>query len=193
MVPAKWTAALLAALLCVGISLQSAELTDAERQRATQLVQNLGDADPAKRAAAETELRGMGAKVLPVLRQSTVPLEIGQERLRAIVVDMTVSNAGINPTDAANLSSLGREEALSKRYENAYRCYHRAEKIYDKLKDDADDMDDDVKEQQYKVLENQAEKRADRAKRLSKGKNFSGLNLGIVRIGVDHDNREDDW
>ena len=193
MMSAKCTLTLLAALLCLGMGLRAAELTEAEKQRAQQLVQTLGDTDPGKRAVAETELRGMGPKVIPVLRASSLDNETGQQRLRAILIDLAVSNAGINPTDGTLMMGLGREEALSKRYDNAYKCYHRAEKIYDKLKDDADDMKDRVKEAEYRDLEDTAERRADRAKRLAKGRDFSGLNLGIVKIGVEHDNREDDW
>lgn len=193
MIPAKRTMVFLAALVCLGWSLRAAELTDVERQQAEQLVQMLGDTDPAKRAAAETELRQMGPKVLPVLSQATVPNETGQIRLRAIVVDMAVDHSRIDPGDAANLMQIGREEALAKRYDTAHRCYRRAEKIYDKLKDDADDMKDKVKETEYRDLQDKAEKRADKAERLAKGRSFSGLNLGVVKIGVEHDNNDQDW
>ena len=193
MMPAKRTAVLLAALLCVGMGLRAAELNDVERQRAQQLVQMLGETDPAKRAAAETELRTMGPKVKPVLATAKVANEAGQTRLRAILVDLTVDSSGINPTDAAALMQLAREEALSKRYDTAHRCYRRAEKIYDKLKDDADDMKDKVKETEYRDLEDKAKRRAKKADRLAKGKSFSGLNLGVVKIGVEHDNSDQDW
>lgn len=179
--------------LFLGTGARAAELTDAERQRAEQMVQGLGDADPAKRAASETELRAMGPKVTPVLVKSTVPNEAGQIRLRAIVVDLSVDSSRIDPTDAGMLMQVGREEALAKRYDAAHRCYRRAEKIYDKLKDDADDMKDKLKEADYSDRERTAKKRADKAERLAKGHGFSGLNLGVVKIGVEHDNTDQDW
>jgi hypothetical protein len=193
MTMAKWSAFLLTLCLFLGSGVRAAELTDAERQRAEQLVQALGDTDPGKRAAAETELRTMGPKVTPVLAKSTVANEAGQIRLRAILVDMSVDSSRIDPADAATLMQIGREEALAKRFDTAHRCYRRAEKIYDKLKDDAGDMKDKVKQAEYRDQEDKAKKRADKAERLAKGQGFSGLNLGVVRIGVEHDNSDQDW
>lgn len=193
MAMAKWSVLLLALCCFLGTGVRAAELTDADRQRAEQLVQTLGDTDPGRRAAAETELRAMGPKVTPVLAKSTVANAEGQIRLRAILVDMSVDSSRIDPTDAATLMQIGREEALAKRYDTAHRCYRRAEKIYDKLKDDADDMKDKIKETEYADQENKAKKRADKAERLAKGHGFSGLNLGVVKIGVEHDNTDQDW
>mgnify|MGYP000271246410 CR=1 FL=1 len=193
MTMAKRGALVTVLFLVFGTAARAAELSDADRQRAEQWVQDLGDADPAKRAAAETELRSMGPKVAPVLSKSTVPNEAGQVRLRAILVDLSVDSSRIDPTDAGTLMQLGREEALAKRYDNAHRCYRRAEKIYDRLKDDADDMKDKVKRTEYRDREQTAKKRADKAERLAKGHGFSGLNLGVVKIGVEHDNSDQDW
>jgi hypothetical protein len=190
---AKWSVLFLTLCLFLGTGVRAAELTDADRQHAEQLVQALGDADAGKRAAAETELRAMGPKVAPVLAKSTVANEAGQIRLRAILVDMSIDSSRIDPTDAGNLMQIGREEALAKRYDTASRCYRRSEKIYDKLKDDAGDMKDKVKQAEYRDQESKAKKRADKAERLAKGQGFSGLNLGVVKIGVEHDNSDQDW
>jgi hypothetical protein len=168
-------------------------LTDAETKRIEELVKQLGDADAARAAAAETELRNLGAKALPALSKATVAGEGATTRLRTIVVDLTVDSARIDPTDANTLSLVGREEALAKRWPLAAKCYRRAEKLYDRLADDAGDRKEKAKKREYEDLRDKAEKRADKAERLAKGEKFTGLNLGIVRVGVEHDNTDADW
>jgi hypothetical protein len=171
----------------------AAGLSDADTKRAQELIQQLGDSDSAKRAAAETELRRFGAAVLPALQSAKVDNEAGQLRLRTILVDLTVDGSRIDAADGNTLTLLGREEALAKRYWTAAKCYRRAEKIYDRLKDDADDRHDKIKEREYKDLRDRAENRANRAEHLAKGERFTGVNLGIVKIGVEHNAGDQDW
>jgi hypothetical protein len=170
-----------------------AALNDEETKRAEQLVKQLDTADANQRAQAEADLRRLGEGVIPVLSRSQVANEEGHVRLRTTLVDLSVDSSRIDPADANKLMLLGREEALAKRFFLATRCYRRAEKIYDRLKDDADDRKDRAKEREYADLQDKAEKRADKADRLARGEKFTGLNLGIVRVGVEHDNSDQDW
>jgi hypothetical protein len=191
---ALWALAVLTCLtFAVGRRACAEALTPEETKRVEDLVKQLGDPDAAQAAAAETELRRMGAKVTPVLSKATLPGEGATLRLRTILVDLTVDASRIDPTDANALMLLGRDEALGKRWVLAAKCYRRAEKVYERLKDDAGDRKDKAKKQEYDDLRDKAEKRADKAERLSKGEKFTGLNLGIVRVGVEHDNTDADW
>lgn len=168
-------------------------LSDAETKRAEALVKQMDDNDPTQRAAAETELRRMGPEVIPVLARAQAANPEGLLRLRTILTDVSVDASRIDPTDANNLMVLAREEALSKRYLLAAKCYGRAERIYGRLKDDADDRRDRPKEREYAELQAKAGERARRAERIAKGEKFTGLNLGIVRVGVEHDTSDQDW
>lgn len=168
-------------------------LSDEETKRAETLTKQMDDSDPTRRAAAETELRRMGPEVISVLARAQVVNPEGLLRLRTILTDMSVDASRFDPTDADNLMVLAREEALSKRYLLAAKCYRRAEQIYDRLKDDADDRRDRPKEREYADLQAKAGERAKRAERIAKGEKFTGLNLGVVRVGVEHDTSDQDW
>lgn len=184
---------LLLPLFCTAGRTRAAELTEEESKKAEAAIQQFESADANTRAAAETELRGMGPKVLPLLSKAKIGQEEGHLRLRAILVDMSVDTARVTDTDANALMQIGKEEASAKRYNPAYRCYRRANKIYEKLKDDAGDRKDQAKKEEYRDLEQKADRRADRAENLAKGRTHTGLNLGFVKVGVEKDLRDDDW
>lgn len=166
----------------------------AREERLAALVEQLSDDDMTKRDAAERELRLAGKEAVPLLKVAHPEKADALRRVRSLLVQLTVAGSGIDEKSANELMVLGRDEALAKRWGNAKRCYRRAEKIYDKLKDDADDRKDRAAEQRFKGLQKTADRRADRAGHLEKGRGFSGLNLGIVKIGVKHDiENQDDW
>ena len=181
------------ALLANAVPVLAEDLGAEETQKAEAAVKELGSAEEKNRAAAETELRGMGARVLPVLIRSKVEREDGNLRLRAIIVDLALDTSKVSEADARTLMEVARTEALAKRYSAAERCYRRAEKIYDRLKDDAGDRKDKVKKHEFDEQGKKADRRADRAGHLAQGDTHKGLNLGFVKIGKDLDLRDDDW
>ena len=180
-------------LACACAGLRAADLSEEETKKAEAALKQLDDADAATRAAGETVLRALGVKVTPLLSKAKVENSEGHVRLRTILVDLTVSAARIDATDANTLGQLGREEALAKRWTNAGRSYRRAEQIYEKLKDDADDRKQKDKEKEYDDLAEKMDKRADKAEHLAKGETGKGVNLGFIKIGVDHDLKDEDW
>ncbi|MCY3021805.1 MAG: hypothetical protein NTW87_22570 [Planctomycetota bacterium] len=163
-----------------------ADKTDA----AEQLARLIGG-DAAERDIAERKLRDMGAVAIPALREAKPEKDEATTRVRGVLTDIALEVAKIDPADAAMLHEIAREEGKGKRHANAERLYKRAQKLYEKLKDDAGDRKDRVKEQEYKEKEKVCERMKDKAERKVKGESHTGLNLGIVRIGVQHDMSEE--
>ena len=167
-----------AALLCLGASAWSAE-EDVDKKVAD-LVKELDDGDAAKRAAAETKIRELGAEALPALRKAEVTNKEGLVRLRTIIMELSVKHAKIDATDANMLMQLAREEALAKRYGNAAKGYERAEKLYEKLEDDADDRKDEDAEKDFDKKKDRAKERKKKAERLAKGQEHKVSHWGPI-------------
>jgi hypothetical protein len=154
----------------------------------------LSDDNMEKRMEAERALRKVGKDAIPALKAAKPEKEDALMRVRALLSDLSVEHSGVNEESAGVLMALGREEALAKRWGNAKQCYRRAEKIYDRLKEDADDKKNREEKKRFSDLQTTADRRADRAGHLEKGRGFSGLNLGFVRVGVQHDvDNQEDW
>lgn len=155
---------------------------------AADLAKKLADGD----AGAEKALRDLGAKAIPALRDVKPEKDEALSRVRNTLTDIALDTAKIDPADAGLLHELGREEGKGKRYANAERLYRRAGQLYDKLKDDADTRRDRAKEQQYEEKRRICDRMKDKAGHKLKGQSHTGVNLGFVRIGKDHD-LSDDW
>jgi len=188
----RFFATLLLAVLCFAPVLRAEDLKPEDAAKVEASLKALDSDDAAARAAAETDLRNVGFKALPALLKAKLNNAEATVRLRAIIVDLAVDGSGINPTDALMLAQIAREEAIAKRWSNAIKTYRRTEKVYEKLHDDAKDRKDKAKANEYEDLAQKADKRADRAEHIQKG-DKGGLNLGIVRVGPEHDLKDDDW
>ena len=164
----------------------------ADNKEAADLVAKLSGGDTAEQAAAGKKLRELGAAAIPALREAKPEKEEALSRVRNVLADTALEAARIDPADAALVQQIAREEGKGKRYSNADRLYARAQKLYEKLKDDAGDRKDRAKEREYKEKEQVCERMKDKARRKLKGESHTGLNLGFVRIGVEHD-MSDEW
>ena len=184
-------------LLALGLTsrLSAADLSDEDTKKAEDALKRLDTDDVGQRTAAESDLRGMGAKILPVLSKSKLNNDAARVRVREMVVDMTIESSKITKEDGNMVAQVAREEALSKRYASAGKCYRRAQQIYQGLKDDARSRKDKVSKQEFEDLEKRNDKRADKAELLAKGgTERTGLNLGIVHIGSEKNASDDqDW
>ena len=188
----------LAALLLLafaGISVQAADLTAEETAKAEDALKRMDTDDTAARSAAESDLRSMGGKVLPVLSKAKLSRDAAQVRVREILVDLTIETAPVTREGANTVMQTARDEALAKRYLNASKCYRRGEKMYQRLKDDAGDRKDKAAKKEYQELEQKADKRADKADTLAAGgTERKGLNLGFVHVGTEKNvNDDNDW
>jgi len=164
----------------------------ADNKEAVDLAAKLCEGEAAEQAAAEKKLRELGAAAIPALRGAKPEKDEALSRVRNVLADMVLEAAKVDPADAVMVHEIAREEGKGKRYTNAERLYRRAQKLYEKLKDDAGDRKDRVKEREYKEKEQLCERMKDKAGRKLKGETHTGLNLGFVRIGVEHD-MSDEW
>ncbi len=144
------------------------------------LVKELDVEDAAKRAAAETRIRDLGAMALPALRKAEVGNKEALIRLRTIVMDLSVRYVKVDATDANMLMQLAREEALAKRYGNAAKGYERAEKLYEKLEKNAGDLKDETQKKEFDRLKDQASERKKKAERLVKGQDHKVSHWGPI-------------
>jgi hypothetical protein len=112
--------------------------------------------------------------------------------VRDVLTDIATESARVLPEDAAILHELGREEGKGKRYGNAERLYKRAEDIYKSLEDDARRKKDTAKKQEFGDKKRICDSMKDKAGHKARGDAHTGLDLGIVRIGKEHD-MSDDW
>ena len=186
---------MLALLALVSGPARAAELTAEETQKIEDAVKRLDTDDAAQRSAAESDLRGMGAKILPVLSKAKPSRDAAHVRIREIVVDLTLESSPVTREGATTVMSVARDEALAKRYMNASKCYRRGEKMYQRLKDDAGDRKDKASKKEYEELEKKADKRADKADVLAAGgTERKGLHVGFVHIGSEKNVEDDnDW
>jgi hypothetical protein len=164
----------------------------AESKDAAALVTALASGESADRDKAESALRDMGAPALQALRDVKPEKEEAVTRVRGVLTDIALDAAKVTPTDAGMLHEIAREEGKGKRYGNAERLYRRAEQLYEKLKSDADDRKDGVKSREYKDKRDVCDRMKDKAGNKLKGRKHTGLNLGFVRVGAEHD-LSDEW
>jgi hypothetical protein len=155
------------------------------------LVKKVAEGDAAERDSAERKLRDMGAGAIQPLRDAKTDKEEATTRVRNLLADIVIDTAKIDPADAGVVHEVAREEGKGKRYANAERLYRRAEQLFDKLKDDADTRKDKVKEQTYEDKRKICDRMKDKAARKVKGQTHTGVNLGFVRVGKEHDNTEE--
>ncbi|HYG76934.1 MAG TPA: hypothetical protein VEK08_18155 [Planctomycetota bacterium] len=159
---------------------------------AAALVKSMVEGDAGERDKAEKKLRDLGAAAVPALKEAKAEKEEVATRVRNLLTDILLDTAKIDPADAATLHEVARQEGKAKRYSNAERLYRRAAQLYDKLKDDADTRKDRAKEQQYGDKRRVCDRMKDKAGHKLKGSTHTGVNLGFVRVGKDHD-MSDDW
>ena len=184
--------------LCLAVVLATAALAvprpvrGADKKEAAGLVATLANGTAAERDEAVKQLRDLGAAAIPALRDAKPEKEEALARVRGVLTDVVLDAVRLDPADAAMAHEIAREEGKGKRFANAERLYKRAQKLYEKLKDDAGDRKDRAKEQQYKEKRDICDRMKDKAGRKIKGDSHTGLNLGIVRIGVEHD-MSDEW
>jgi len=143
-------------------------------------------------AGAATELRTSGAASVQPLRDVKAEKEEGTTRVRNLLTDIVLETTRIDPDSARTLHEVAREEGKGKRYTNAERLYKRGEEIYDALKDDSDKRKDKAKSKEYAEKQKICDRMKDKAGHKAKGDSLTGVNLGFVKVGKDHD-MSDDW
>ncbi len=178
--------ALMAVAVLAATSLRAAD------EDAKELARKLGDGSAAERDEAEQKIRKLGVAAIPALRDAKPEKEEGLSRVRNTLTDMALDASKMVPEDAALLHELAREEGKGKRYTNSERLYRRAEQLYDQLKDDADRRKDKTKEKEYSDKRRVCDRMKDKAGHKAKGDSHTGVNLGFVRVGKDHD-MSDEW
>lgn len=141
---------------------------------------------------AASELRSAGAAAIQPLRDVKAEKEEGTTRVRNLLTDIVLETTKIDPDSARTLHEIAREEGKGKRYTNAERLYKRGEEIYDALKDDSDKRKDKAKSKEYADKQKICDRMKDKAGHKAKGDSHTGVNLGFVRVGKDHD-MSDDW
>ena len=152
------------------------------------LVQAVAEGNESQRAAAEAELRKQGLEAVPALRDLKLEgKEEGFARVRRLLADILAGASRLIEPDAKMVHDVAREEALGRRYANAKKLYQRAQELYDQLKDDAGRRQDRLKKEEYRNLMELCEKMRDKAERKERNEGRSGLNLGFVHIGPEHD------
>jgi hypothetical protein len=174
------------------IALLPAAALCAEDTAAADAAKKLAGDHAAQRDEGAAELRKLGAAAIPVLRETKPEDEDKLKRVRDLLTDLATEHAKIVPEDAAMLHELGREEGRGKRYANAERLYKRAEDLYKQLEDDAGRRKDREKKSAYGEKKKLCDRMKDKAGHKVRGDVHTGINLGIVRVGKDHD-MSDDW
>ena len=163
----------------------------AENAEAEKLVASLSSDVVTERDNAEQKLRGMGSSAVKVLREAKFEKDDATSRARNILTDVALETAKIDPLDADLLHEIAREEGKGKRYTNAERLYRRAEELYDQLKDDANRRKDGAKKKEYDEKRKLCDRMKDKAGHKATGDSHSGIDLGFVRVGREHDMSEE--
>lgn len=145
-----------------------------------------GDSDAAK------ELRTQGAAAIQALRDVKADKEEGTTRVRNLLTEIVLDTSKIDPDNVRVLHEVAREEGKGKRYTNAEKLYQRGEQVFDALKDDADKRKDKAKSKEFAEKQKICDRMKDKAGHKAKGNSHTGVNLGFVRVGKDHD-MSDDW
>lgn len=143
-------------------------------------------------AGSATELRAGGAASIQPLREVKAEKDEGTARVRSLLTDIVLETTKIDPDSARTLHDIAREEGKGKRYTNAERLYKRGEELYDALKDDSDKRKDKAKSKEYAEKQKICDRMKDKAGHKAKGDSHTGVNLGFVRVGKDHD-MSDEW
>jgi hypothetical protein len=183
------------ALLCVlGLTARAADEkpAPAEKPDYAALVKNLAEGSASDRDSADSKLRKGGREAIAALRDAKPEKEDAVDRVRNLLADLAIDTAKIEPEDAEMLHQLAKEEGKGKRYGNAERLYRNAEITYDKLKEIADKKKQKDKEKEYSEKQRICDRMKDKAGHKLKGDAHTGVNLGFVRVGKDHD-MSDDW
>lgn len=145
-----------------------------------------GDSDAAK------ELRGAGTASIQALRDVKAEKDEGTTRVRNLLTEIILDNSKIEPDSARVLHEVAREEGKGKRYTNAEKLYRRGEQVFDALKEDADKRKDKARSREFAEKQKICDRMKDKAGHKAKGDGHTGVNLGFVRVGKDHD-MSDDW
>jgi len=159
---------------------------------AAEHVKKLVEGDAGERDKAEKKLREIGASAITALRDAKSEKEEVFTRARNVLTDITLETAKIDPADASMTHEIAREEGKGKRYANAERLYRRAEQLFSKLKSDSNERKDRSKELTYEEKRKICDRMKDKAARKVKGQTHTGVNLGFVKVGKEHDN-SDEW
>jgi hypothetical protein len=186
---AKHLLVLLAVLLA---ALLPSAAWSADGKEAADLATELATGESAARDNAEKKLRDLGAAAIPALRAAKPEKDEAVTRVRNVLTDIALDVAKVDPADAAMLHEIARDEGKGKRYSNAERLYRRAQKLFERLKDDAGDRGDRAKKRDFDEKAELCDRMKDKAGRKLKGETHTGVNLGFVRLGVEHDN-SDEW
>jgi hypothetical protein len=163
----------------------------ADNKEAAALAEQLATGESSARDTAEKKLRDLGAAAIPALRAAKPEKDEAVTRVRNVLTDITLDAAKVDPSDAAMLHEIARDEGKGKRYSNAERLYRRAQKLFERLKDDAGDRGDKAKKRDFDEKAELCDRMKDKAGRKLKGETHTGVNLGFVRLGVEHDNSDD--
>jgi len=179
---------LVAASILCHLNLRAAE----GNADAADLVKKLMDGDASDRDSADIKLRKMGKGAIPALREAKSEKEDAVSRVRNTLVDIAIDTSDVTEADADLLHELAREEGKGKRYGNCERLYRIAEEKFDILKDIADKKKDKEKKKELSEKQKICDRMKDKAGHKLKGDNHTGVNLGFVKIGKDHD-MSDEW
>ncbi|HYF50305.1 MAG TPA: hypothetical protein VEJ63_12920 [Planctomycetota bacterium] len=174
--------------LAAAISLRAAE----GNTEAADLVKKLIDGDATERDSADIKLRKLGKGAVPALRDAKTEKEDALNRVRNTLVDIAIDSSDVTEADANLLHELAREEGKGKRYGNCERLYRVAEQKFDMLKDIADKKKDKAKEKEFSDKQKICDRMKDKAGHKLKGDTHTGVNLGFMKIGKEH-NMSDEW
>ena len=165
-----------AVLVLVGSSVCAADaptLSDVERKKAAELIQNLGADDFAVRNSAAEELAKMNAGVIPMLRETAAATKDAEVKLQ---IDKILKKSALqSETDPAVLAKYGKDEATARRYAEAAPYYEKAAKLY---REAAVAEKDAAKQKELTDLANKATERGKRATLRSK----TDVNNGRARV-----------
>jgi len=159
---------------------------------AADLVKKLIDGDASDRDSADIKLHKLGKPAIPALRDAKPEKEDAVSRVRNTLVDIAIDTAEIVEADADLLHELAREEGKGKRYGNCERLYRVAEQKFEVLKEIAGKKKDKASEKELSEKRKICDRMKDKAGHKLKGDNHTGVNLGFVKIGKDHD-MSDEW
>jgi hypothetical protein len=181
-------------LLAISLITRAGEekIEKADKPDYAALVKGLAEGNATDRDAADSKLRKGGREAIAALRDAKPEKEDAVDRVRNLLADVAIDVAQVDAADAEMLHQLAREEGKGKRYGNAERLYRNAEITYEKLKDVADKKKQKDKEKEYSEKQRVCDRMKDKAGHKLKGETHSGVNLGFVRVGKEHD-MSDDW
>ncbi len=150
-------------LAMVGVSLRAEELNEADKKKATTLITALGADDFQVRENAEKSLNGMGAAVLPLVKETAGSTTDAEVRTRCEhVIQALALDAESNPDELAKLAKTAAE---SKKFADASKFYAKAASIYKKQ---SGESADDKKKTELVAKATKATERQQRADAMAK-------------------------